>query len=287
MSVSNQTLQTFSAITSNGHIDIAWNGLDTNGVAYSGAFVDVVVNDPAKKRVYRENAMTGFPQNFLVSYVMLLPEGSIAGDEFETMIDAVTTDVDGSGPYILEGDGSGVSGSTEIADTAPSWNSWAISLASNSCANLYYFGHGSQNAIANRVNNANSGFYVNELENFLGNSVIGGNCFFTQPFHFVFLDGCNTGRGAWSEAFGIERMQVSAAGYTTNGLVARAFVGWTSVKAFSVSGAWNNVHGNFIINFFNDWSTSGDPLQTVINRNLPGGFTAPQIWGATDLRWNP
>lgn len=288
VSTSNQTLRTYGGITSNGQIDVVWDGNDSNGVQFAGPYVDYIVNDPVRRRTYREGPTPGLPQNFLVGYQMLFTEGSLSGDEFENMISqiALTIGNDGGVNYNLQGDGTGVDGTTKITDTAPSWNSWALSMPANSTANLYYFGHGAPNAIGQRPTNANSGFYVNELEIVTGNLIIGGSPNFQRPFHFVFFDGCNTANGNWCEAFGIERMQLTGAGYTTNGLPPRAFVGWTSTKAYAVGGAFNNQHGNFIISFFNDWSSNGRTLQDALNRNLPSGFTAPRVYGATDLRWN-
>jgi hypothetical protein len=287
VSPSNQTLRTYSGITSNGLIDIVWDGNDSNAVQFTGPYVDIIVNDPATKRTYREGPTPGLPQNFLVSYQMLFAQGSISGDEFENMIFDVAQDIinDGGVNYNLQGDGSGSNGSTLIDNTFASWNAWAQSL-SNSTANLFYFGHGGPNEIGQRPAGTDLGFLVNELEIVTGNSVVNGSPVFNHPYHFVFLDGCNTANGNWCEAFGIERIHVTGAGYTTNGLPPRAFVGWRTTKAYGAAGTFNNIHGNFIINFFNDWSTSGDPLQTVINRRLPSGFTAPRVWGASDLRWN-
>ncbi len=291
LSPSNQTLRVYSGITSNGHIDVFWDGKDTNGVQFSGPFVDFVVNDPAKKRPYYEAAMAGFPQNFLVSYQLLFTDGSTSALQFENMISQIALAIgnDGGVNYNLQGDGTGVDSTTKIDDTASSWRSWANSLASNSCANLFYFGHGGADCVGLRTSNTNSGFFVSELNNLLGNSITNGSPHFQQPFHFVFLDGCNTGSGHLCEAFGIERFATTSKDYVTNGLVARAFVGWPDTKDYGFGNLWSAQHGNFITSFFNDWQLNNVGLQNALTRNLPPGrgFSPPQVWGATDLTWVP
>src|SRR5205085_1683427 len=73
-----------------------------------------------------------------------------------------------------------------------------------------------------------------ELEGLTGNTVKETGLLFKSkkpkfkgPYHFVFLDGCETAKGKWCEAFGIDRIQTTSAGYVTNNSPTQAFLGWT------------------------------------------------------------
>ena len=305
-SPSNELLRAFSGTATNGVIDVQWDGNDTNGVQFAGPFVQVevttsyesgggfgpltsgvTITNKAGKIIYKEGSMPSSPQGFLVSYQLLFTSGSLSAIQFENMIEqvALTVDGGGSGPYVLRGDGTGTSATTKIENTASSWNSWALSLEESSTANLFYFGHGAKNAVGERAGDPNKGFFVNEIQTLLHNEIVSGVSQFTAPYRFVFLDGCNTANGDWCIAFGIERKKVPTAEYTKRGLLPRAFMGWKTVKAYAIGGAFNNEHGNFVINFFTRWS-SGQNLKTAIASSLPSAFSSPVVFGDDELQWN-
>jgi hypothetical protein len=306
-SLSTNLVRAFSGTTTNGVIDFDWDGKDTNGVAFAGELIQVeitaiwesevgllesggvTITNKAGKIIYHEGPMPAFPQGFLVSYQLLFPPTSLSASQFANMINQIVLSIEdeGGGTYVLKGDGTGTSGTTKIENTAASWNAWATSLRENVTANLFYFGHGGKDAIGERAKDPNKGFFVKEIQTFLGNEIINKSPEFTFPYRFVFLDGCNSADGNWCIAFGIEQGKVPTAEYTKRGLQPRAFMGWTTVKAYAIAGAFNNEHGKFVINVFSDWATSGEALKTVIDRRIPAGFTRPKIWGDDQLKWLP
>jgi hypothetical protein len=295
LSPSNQILQSYSGITSNGKIDFVWDGKDSNGVTFAGDYVTFEIDDPVRRLVPR----SGPPPSgyFIVSYMPLFPDFSHGLMDFQNMIDNVAETVDGGGfgPYSLV-IGNDTSGAWQIPDTAGGaygWTEWAVQLASNSTHNLFFFGHGSNNSIGNRDTNPNSGFKVSELAPALGNTIGIGTNGFKQPFHFVFLDACNAANGPWCEAFGIERTATTSQYYITNGLSQCAFASWRKAKGYAVANnIFNQAHKNFIINLFNRWSTTTSGFQDAVNfaasvtAGASGYPSDMRIWGATDLLWN-
>jgi hypothetical protein len=291
LSPSNQPLRAYSGITSNARIDFVWDGKDSNGVTFAGEYVDVEINDPVRRRFRKEGPPPlGY---FIVSYMPLFPDSSHGLLQFQNMIDNVALTVEG-GPYGLVV-GNDTSGAWQISEAGGSygWIQWAFELASNSTHNVFFFGHGSDNSIGNRDKDGASGFKVNELAPFLGNTTVSNTPSFNQPFHFIFLDACNAGNGPWCEAFGIERITTTSAYYTTNGVTARTFVSWRTAKGYAVIGTiFNAVHRDFITNLFDRWSTTSDGFQDAVNyaaSHTTGASGYPsdmRIWGARDLLWN-
>jgi hypothetical protein len=234
-SPSNHLLRTYSGITSNGQIDFVWDGQDSNGVTFAaGVFTNVtfLIDDPAGRSVWREGNQQ--PANFLVSYMRLLSEFSPGDVNFIDMIHEVAQTIAASEPlYYLDTSGTGIDSTWEITDTRAGWNDWATKVASSQMANLFYFGHGTEDSLGFRPSNVNSGFYIHELDYLIGNIVIEEGLFlkkripkFFRPYHFVFLDGCETAKGTWCEAFGIEQKQTTTAAYQTNNVAPKAFLGW-------------------------------------------------------------
>ncbi len=303
-SPSNIVLQTFSGTTSNSTIEVFWDGKDTNGVQFADQFVQVdvtaisqiesgfcllqltVVTNSAGTVIYAEAPMKPFPQQFLVSYEMLFQNGSAGQIQFNNMVDQIALFIiaEGIGPYERQGDGTGVRGTTKIADTAASWTSWVNSLLTP--GSVFHFSHGSPSSLGSEPASGR-GVYVEDMQNFLVNGNFTGYPLFLHPFRFVFLDGCTTSEGNWSVAFGIERKKTTAAEYAQNGLRPRAFMGFKTLKAFRCGSQFCADHENFVLDFFTRWST-GQTLRLAVDNSLPGGgFTPPIIWGDDQLTWNP
>jgi hypothetical protein len=295
-SPSNHLLRTYSGITSNGQIDLVWDGKDSNGVTFAaGVFTNVtfLIDDPRGRSVWREGGQQ--PANFLVSYMTLQNEFSAGSPNFIDMITEIAQTVAGSEPlYYLDTSGEGISSTWKITDTRAGWNDWATKVASNQMANLFYFGHASESAIGNRTNDPNTGFYINELDYKIGNIVVEEGLIFKKripkffrPYHFVFLDGCEAVNGNWCEAFGIERVKTTSAAYQTNGVAQKAFLSAKTKVGYAVGGAFSTEHRDFVINLFQQWSTQDIGLQQALNIN-PRHSVADKyrIWGAQDLRWN-
>jgi hypothetical protein len=294
-SPSNHLLRTYSGITSNGQIDFVWDGKDSNGVTFAaGMFTNVtfLIDDPKGRPVWREGNQQ--PPNFFVSYMRLTSEFSAGSPNFVDMISQIAQTVAGSDPwYALDTSGGGIQSTWEITDTRPGWNDWATKVASNQMANLFYFGHASENSIGNRTNNSNSGFYIDEIDVMLGNIIAVEGVFFKKripkflrPYHFVFLDGCEAAKGNWCEAFGIQRKKTTSAAYTTNGVAAKAFLSAKTLVPYAAVNAFSTEHRDFVVNLFQQWSTQDIGLQQALNMN-PRHTVADlfRIWGAQDLKW--
>jgi hypothetical protein len=295
-SPSNHLLRTYTGITSNGQIDVVWDGKDTNGVTFApGVFTNVtfLIDDPVGGAVWREGNQ--HPANFLVSYMTLQNEFNAGSPNFIDMISEIARTIADSEPlYYLDTSGDGISSTWKITDTASGWIDWALKVASNDTANVFYFGHGAEDSIGNRPSNVNSGFKIEELESFTGNTVeTTGFLFKTKkpkfkvPYHFVFFDGCETAKGNWCEAFGIERVKTTTAAYQTNGVAPKAFLGAKKFVPYASGGQFSTEHRDFVINLFQQWSTQDIGLQQALNIN-PRHTVADnfRIWGAQDLRWN-
>lgn len=297
-SPSNHLLRTYSGITSNGLIDFLWDGNDSNGVAFApGVFTNVtfVIDDPAGKSVWREGVQQ--PSNFLVSYMTLVNEFSAGSPNFIDMITQVAYYIAISEPtYYLDTSGTGLQSTWKITDSHSGWNDWATKVSSNQIANLFYFGHGSADTIGFRPTNPDSGFNIDELEIFTANTVVESGFFFKSrtpkfkvPYHFVFFDGCETAKGNWCEAFGIERIKTTTAAYQTNGVAVapKAFLGWQKLVPYASAGTFSLEHDDFVVSLFSYWSTHNDGLQDALNHNPRQTLVANvRIWGAQDLLWN-
>ncbi len=301
-SASNQLLRVYNGSTTNGVIEAFWDGKDTNGVQFTGPFVQlqvqaistlgglalpaVTMTNAAGLIVYVEIPIPDPEQGYMVSYQPLF-EGFTQGEiDFQNMITQVAQFVASPGQYHLVGDGTGYSATTQIEDTLDSWSAWKTSVR-NDAANVFYFGHGSPISIGTSANNPSQGVHLGNMMPFLENIVTNGVFVFARPYRFVFLDGCNTAKGTWCLAFGMVPFQVSASQYVSHGLKPRAFMGWNDVKFVSFAGRFLADHGNFVVNFFSRWSTQPLGVQDAANQSLPVGFSAPVFFGSTDLVWQP
>jgi hypothetical protein len=210
------------------------------------------------------------------------------------MIHEVAQTIAASEPlYYLDTSGTGIDSTWEITDTRAGWNDWATKVASNQMANLFYFGHATEDSIGFRPTNANSGFYINELDYKIGNIIVEEGLFFKKripkffhPYHFVFLDGCEASKGNWCEAFGIERKKTTTAAYQTNNVAPKAFLSWKTLVPYAGANTFSREHDDFVVSLFSYWSTHTDGLQAALNAN-PRQTLVPKvrIWGAQDLRW--
>jgi hypothetical protein len=291
---SNNVLRAYSGSTTTGRIDIVWDGNDTNGVPFSGDFVDVQVStapsggftpaeaglddagDPgARVRVHKQ-PVGGFPSDFLVTYETVAVQQREAEAGFLEMLGEVDSIISG-GPYTLVGPNS-------IDNTSTSWATWKTSLTDSSTANLYHFGHGGPEALGVSPN-LHQGVYSDEIQALLINGFLSGNLVVHHPYRFVFLDGCNTSAGDWCVAFGTERRATTTAQYAQRGLYTRAFMGWVTIKVYiDAYGLFDTDHYNFVVNFFSNWSNGGS-LRNAINQSLPSGFTSPAVFGDDQLTW--
>ena len=108
-----------------------------------------------------------------------------------------------------------------------------------------------------------------------------------HPYNFVFLDGCNTGLGDFTEAFGIPKVVV---GSQINDLHRhkRAFMGWTGPVVFQFDAS----HIDWSLQFWTTWlNTSHTPLtdaiQAAYNKDPSVRNNVPIKWyGNGSLKWS-
>jgi hypothetical protein len=173
-------------------------------------------------------------------------------------------------------------------------NSSDLSDLTNNLANpnaraLYFYGHGSTNA--NVIGTTTAGIRARNLGALLGNYYVpalpaaygvnaGKPAMVTHhPFSFVFLDGCNTGRGDFPEAFGIPKA-VSGSALNEAGLHKRAFMGWSGPVTFQL----DNTHFDWTQQFWSTW------LGSSYNTTLTAAITAanqyrPSVLNNVPIKW--
>ncbi len=107
---------------------------------------------------------------------------------------------------------------------------------------------------------------------------------FGTPYKFVFLDGCSSGTGPWPRAFGILKNQMN---YNVVGAKNRAFLGWGEILLSNVFG---NAHDTFTHRFWQRWTeVATRPLQVAIQLalNATPGVDGGKLtrFGHQDLTW--
>jgi hypothetical protein len=188
-------------------------------------------------------------------------------------------------------------------------------LADHTYENFYYFGHGDDSHIS-AYNGAASAISKDQIAAALGNVPLSyqnpnsayDNSSFPpsfsptvapnmqrvalHPYRFVFLDGCETARGNFSESLGIPAITVNTNFFATAGVESRAFVGYTKSISFNTSQwDWRAI---MIVGFLQDWKIVGLPLQSCVNNAEAGahssGFqpmdSSATIYGAVDMQVN-
>lgn len=156
---------------------------------------------------------------------------------------------------------------------------------------LYFYGHG--NANGNAIGTQTTGIYAKAVAAALGNHYTNDHgqpmALTHHPYSFVFLDGCNTGRGDFPEAFGIPKA-AKPSDFVTAGRK-RAFMGWGAKVTHSIVGnyplAWSL---KFWQTWLGDGSDSSVALQTAIDaaESYHSGVTNDfklTIIGNNDLTW--
>jgi hypothetical protein len=139
-------------------------------------------------------------------------------------------------------------------------------LTNTACRNLYLSSHGSPSTVA-------GGFPASDVKKYA-----------KQRYRFVFLDGCDTAKGSWDKAFGINGPgQFDVTYYQNTGIRPASFLGYDRHTYYvgggpiSVGGvdyddkiAWQA--GGFILNFLFYWDAAENDLSYAISnakRNLP------------------
>lgn len=166
------------------------------------------------------------------------------------------------------------------------------------CRNFYYFGHGGKQHIGGwpkGVNRPNELARVPQIAALLGNPDVG---VYEHSFRFVFLDGCNTAKGGWPDAFGIPSTLRPKAWFDSQGYKRyRAFMGWNQFVQLGVGGNPTTIffkHLDFSGGFFVEWAT-GKTLEqaTLDSAAFPQHVGIPnwselqklKVTGYKDLVW--
>ncbi len=149
--------------------------------------------------------------------------------------------------------------------------------------NFYYFGHGNSTGIGGDTN-------ITDGNNVFGAGITPGTKAYlpdwyvrqnitvnpysgSHPFRFVFLDGCDTGKGDLPDAFGVPKQHLTLDYYQSTNTNPRhvrpsAFVGWNTETGWNTNG-WGTISSSwsFRETWASDWSLGGDPpgQETLIN----------------------
>jgi len=106
----------------------------------------------------------------------------------------------------------------------------------------------------------------------------------SHPYRFVFIQGCDTGKAAFCEAFGIPAQPLNNALFAANGVRSRAFLGFTTDADFNPE-PWPQ-SADLLANFWQQWNNNV-PLNQSVNNAVnfgSGGLDANWvIYGAADL----
>ena len=212
--------------------------------------------------------------------------------------DPFTTTVDESDAYFLTGPNEGYN---DVADNAGAWAAWLTWLDDPYTGNLYHYGHGGPNVLGIRPAQ-HRGVTAFQIAHTLNNGYTGGflgwiwNDFVTgHPYHFVFLDGCQTANGDLPLAFGIEKQHNAPNYYTQNGTQPQAFMGWPVKETLTSTFQgyqFDQDHVDFVIHFFAYWSQPNTALRDAVAQSYATTHTnlfgpPPVIWGYDQLQWNP
>jgi hypothetical protein len=178
----------------------------------------------------------------------------------------------------------------EMSDTSSRSNLLSY-LATSRYRNFYFFGHGNASVIGG-FGGANSSITANAVAFALANVPLHYSILHAaeHPYRFVFLDGCSTGSGIFSESFAVPAQSVNNNFFATAGVESRAFLGFKSTQYFNTA-LWSN-YALIMGFFYEDW-LSGNDLQTCVNNAVNDthqtGMSMSSSWviyGAVDLTRN-
>jgi hypothetical protein len=159
------------------------------------------------------------------------------------------------------------------------------SLADINFRNFYFFGHGSPYTIGGVAGDPTIGY--TQISHRLSNFFVTAKPVDYHPYRFVFIDGCNAGKGGFCEAFGISAQTLSRAFFTTAGVRSRAFLGFKENVTFNPQ-QWE-AREDMLANVFGDWVVRGRTLEEAVNnaRNftLQPMDSSWVIYGASDFTW--
>ncbi len=157
--------------------------------------------------------------------------------------------------------------------------------------NFYFFGHGSASSIGAKTTNGWVGLTQGEIADFLWNVPLSYQVMHAafRPYRFVFIDGCDTAKANFCEAFAIPAVALSTNYFAAAGIESRAFVGF---KSWSINlNTWNwQAYSLMTEGFLRDWM-GNVPVQSCLNNaksDIHGTGrrmdSSAVVYGAADLQ---
>lgn len=158
-------------------------------------------------------------------------------------------------------------------------------IASYTYRNFYFFGHGNPTVFSG-INEATA---INQytIAKILNNFMTGTKLQNYHPYRFVFIDGCDTGKGKFCESFGIPAQTVNNNFFATAGVRSRAFISYKkSVNFNTAQWDWRSI---MLGTFFSQWQVN-TPVYSCMT-NAQAALYQPMdqsavIYGALDLQKN-
>ena len=169
-------------------------------------------------------------------------------------------------------------------------------LGNGTTKNFYGYGHGNKDYLGTRYRDVF--MTAPEVAKVLANQFNSGSICLTNPYRFVFLDGCSTASGKqWRQAFGImEPYETNQAARPSLG--PQAYVGWGGFKADYLGGSYINgsldiatskivatAYTGTLQWFFMDWMNGRSLAQCIRNASatnlapcafpIPGNIMVP------------
>ncbi len=202
-------------------VEWPWTGNGSWAIAYMPIFIEGSQSDA-----------------YLIEMMGLAVNSVVSVYGFNSVVDAPLT-ADGWSAYRIE-------------NYSSFWTQLELDLSNLSVRNFMYFGHYDGTHIGG-TKNINLSISKTTLQFLLRNAPIPLNGTNRQPYRFVFMDGCLTAKDNLCTYFGIPQTTISSANMLKKGLPPRAFVGWKSLKLIGVGNNLNQIHKQYIEQFFTLW----------------------------------
>jgi hypothetical protein len=296
-------LTAITNFTSNGMIQEDWNLATDGGGSYGGSDFDAefdvtLLDSNTSEAIAHATHMkqmakivtterVGYLDGFDVVYFYTPTNGSLAYEfnhgqidvGMQSVVDVLTQP---SWPWDVyysyfdlftwAGNTSGYAGYITSRSTVT--NSLYSDMANGTTKNFYGYGHGNDGYLGTK--NGEVAMYASELADVLGNHYSSNSwprgLNVTDPYRFVFMDGCSTASGnAWRRAFGI--MPITATNQAARfHLGPQAYVGWEKEKGDRMGGGSGDVtvdtlkavaYTETLQYFYLDWM-NGTPLAQCI-----------------------
>ena len=300
----------FFKSTTNGTISFIWDLTDGNGFTFadasfrgefyvsapagSGGGGGAAMSDvPGGSQTWCKEANWGNADRFVVAFTAADDSSSktykigqmvIGGDGSYGGV-VSTLSFNGGGGYQLSPGNVYGSSAFQLYD-ANSRSQLLGYLADPNYRNFYFFGHGNKRGIAGVTTNTiiTDQDIVRTLHNYINSEKPTNG----HPYRFVFIDGCDTGKGNFCEGFGIPAIVRDRQFFLNTSVRSRAFLGFKGDVPFNQN-QWiaRSLQLNY---FFADWQ-SFFPLNICISNAVNGTHqlleTLPSSWiiyGATNLQ---